>query len=97
MFKRLETVSQDVVIIVNGAPVPARKGANLAATLLENGVLPFRFHDISAQPRAPYCMIGKCFDCLILVDGRSNTQGCMTAVRDGMRVDTQRPCKDREA
>lgn len=97
MFKRLEAGTQDAVIIVNGLSMPARAGANLAATLLENGVLPFRHHDISGQPRAPYCMIGKCFDCLIEVDGRPNTQSCMTAVRDGMRVETQRSCKDREA
>jgi NADH dehydrogenase/NADH:ubiquinone oxidoreductase subunit G len=31
-------------------------------------------------------MMGVCFECLVEVDGVSNVQGCMTPVRDGMRV-----------
>jgi NADH dehydrogenase/NADH:ubiquinone oxidoreductase subunit G len=34
--------------------------------------------------------MGVCFDCLVTVDGSANRQGCMTPVRDGMRIETQR-------
>ena len=34
-------------------------------------------------------MMGVCFDCLVVVDGAPNVQGCMTRVRDGMRIETQ--------
>jgi NADH dehydrogenase/NADH:ubiquinone oxidoreductase subunit G len=34
--------------------------------------------------------MGVCFDCLVTVDGSPNRQGCMTPVRDGMRIETQR-------
>ena len=33
--------------------------------------------------------MGVCFDCLLEVDGRSNVQGCMVEVRDGMQVRRQ--------
>ena len=39
-----------------------------------------------AQPRAPLCLMGVCFDCLVEVDGRQNVQSCMVEVRDGMQV-----------
>jgi hypothetical protein len=41
------------------------------------------------RPRAPYCMMGVCFDCLAIVDGVPSTQTCRTAVREGMRVERQ--------
>ena len=34
-------------------------------------------------------MMGACFECLAVVDGRPNVQTCMTPVRDGMRVRRQ--------
>ncbi|APG89279.1 sarcosine oxidase (plasmid) [Sinorhizobium americanum CCGM7] len=30
-----------------------------------------------------------CFECLVKIDGRPNRQACMTAVVEGMRVETQ--------
>jgi NADH dehydrogenase/NADH:ubiquinone oxidoreductase subunit G len=34
-------------------------------------------------------MMGACFECLAVVDGRPNVQTCMMAVRDGMRIERQ--------
>jgi NADH dehydrogenase/NADH:ubiquinone oxidoreductase subunit G len=34
--------------------------------------------------------MGVCFDCLVKIDGDANRQACMTTVRDGMRIETQR-------
>jgi len=45
---------------------------------------------VSAAPRAPYCLMGVCFDCLVDIDGMPNRQACMTIVRDGMRISRQR-------
>ena len=38
--------------------------------------------------------MGVCFDCLVTIDGTANRQGCMTMVRDGMRIETQRGKRD---
>ena len=44
---------------------------------------------MSGQGRAPYCMMGVCFECLMEIDGEPNQQGCLVIVREGMRIDRQ--------
>ena len=44
---------------------------------------------VTGAPRAPYCMMGVCFDCLVTIDGVGNRQGCLVPVREGMRIETQ--------
>lgn len=90
MFRRLpESVGREVSITVDGRPVAAREGDSVAAALLASGSVACRTTPVSDAPRAPYCMMGVCFDCLVTVDGTSNVQGCMTRVRDGMRIEIQ--------
>jgi predicted molibdopterin-dependent oxidoreductase YjgC len=31
-------------------------------------------------------MMGCCFECIVEIDGNARTRGCMTSVREGMRV-----------
>ena len=75
-----------VTLQVQGRPITAREGDTLAIALLNAGVTPFRQTPVSAQPRAPMCLMGVCFDCLVEVDGRQNVQSCMVEVSDGMQV-----------
>ncbi len=70
-------------------PYTARAGDSVAATLLAAGVDHCRTTPVSGAPRAPFCMMGVCFDCLVIVDGVGNRQGCMVRVREGMRIETQ--------
>lgn len=67
--------------------VPA--GLSVAAALLLQGAGPFRSTPVSGAPRAPYCMMGVCFECLVEVDGKPGRQACLTTVRDGMVVRRQ--------
>lgn len=90
MFKRLpESTRPEVSITVDGRPVAAREGDSVAAALLGSGSLACRTTPVTGAPRAPYCMMGVCFDCLVTVDGTPNVQGCMTRVRGGMRIEIQ--------
>jgi sarcosine oxidase subunit alpha len=41
------------------------------------------------EPRGVFCAIGRCTDCLMIVDGLPNTRTCVTPVHDGMRVERQ--------
>lgn len=41
------------------------------------------------RPRGVFCAIGRCTDCVMVVDGRPNVRTCVTALRDGMTVETQ--------
>lgn len=76
-------------IVFEGTDVPAVPGQSVAAALLAAGIFRFRSTPAAAAPRGAYCMMGVCFDCLLVVDGVPNTQACMIQVRDGMRVEAQ--------
>lgn len=78
-----------VEITVEGREVSVQEGTNLAAALLEVGFAPFRTTPVSGAGRAPYCMMGVCYDCLADVDGRPNRQTCMETVRAGMVIRRQ--------
>lgn len=67
--------------------VPA--GTTVAAALLLAGVSATRTTPVSGAPRAAYCMMGVCFECLMVIDGMANRQACMVAVTDGMTVRRQ--------
>ncbi|MEO8806445.1 MAG: (2Fe-2S)-binding protein [Burkholderiaceae bacterium] len=88
MFRRIEGTSTHGVIAlqVDGHAIEARAGETLAMALLNAGVVPFRHTPVSGEPRAPLCLMGVCFDCLVEVDGRQNVQACMVQVKAGMQV-----------
>ena len=93
MFKRLADSSASaatpVGIIVDGKSVSARAGDTVAAALLAAGIDHCRTTPVTGAPRAPYCLMGVCFDCLVTVDGVGSRQGCLIPVYEGMKVETQ--------
>lgn len=78
-----------VPLTIDGKSLQAPAGCSVAAALLANGVPVFRTTGISGEPRAPYCMMGVCFDCLVEIDCVPNRQSCLTTVQAGMQVRTQ--------
>ena len=85
--RRLPTPdARPVTIYCAGEAVVAREGESVAAALLAAGWTVFRNSPVSGAPRAPFCMMGVCFDCLLEIDGRPNSQACMIPVREGLRV-----------
>ena len=90
MFRRLPDVDGTMIeVIIDGRGTRVRAGDTVAAALISAGVLASRAADVSGAPRAPYCMMGVCFECLVTVDGVGNRQGCLVPVKPGMRIDTQ--------
>lgn len=90
MFKRLPDQGQERLSFnLDGKPMEARAGDSVAAALLANGVNSCRTTPVSGAPRAPFCMMGVCFDCLMMIDGIGNRQACQVPVRAGMVVATQ--------
>jgi D-hydroxyproline dehydrogenase subunit gamma len=91
MFRRLlEATGGRIAISIDGKSVEARAGDSVAAAMLAAGMHHCRTTAVSGENRAPYCMMGVCFDCLVTVDGIGNRQGCLIEVRNGMRIETQR-------
>ncbi len=90
MFRRLREPQTNVTVHVDGEAVAAAPGDSVAAVLLGRADAPrYRASAVSGAARAPYCLIGNCFECLVEIDGVPNRQGCMVTVRDGMRVRRQ--------
>ena len=61
----------------------------VAAALLAAGLSHCRTTPVSGVPRAPYCMMGVCFDCLVTIDGVGSRQACLVPVQAGMAIETQ--------
>ena len=96
MFTRLPEAeaAASISLTVDGRCVRARPGDSVAAALLAAGFSYCRSTPVSGAKRAPYCMIGVCFECLLTIDGVGNCQGCLVAVREGMRVALQQGKRD---
>jgi len=91
MFHRLENDNEPsrVRVYLDGREVEAIEGETVASVLLVNGETPYRRTALSHAARAPFCMMGVCFECLVRIDGTYNRQGCMVPVRPGMRIERQ--------
>jgi predicted molibdopterin-dependent oxidoreductase YjgC len=90
LFASEEAISQNTVRIqFEDRTLRVREGTTIAAALLLHGAGPFRTTPVKSAPRAPYCMMGVCFECLVEVDGKPSRQACLTAVRDGMVIRRQ--------
>lgn len=86
-----------VTLFVDGQPLQAAAGSSLAAALLAARAQPFRQAPVSGAPRAPFCMMGVCFDCLVEVDGQPSRQACLLQVQPGMQVRTRQGLPSLEA
>jgi len=92
MFKRLQHIApagDDVVIELDGEKVSVPAVVSVAAALLYLDALPTRNTLISGAARAPFCMMGVCFECLIEVDGVRDQRACQVQVQPGMRLRRQ--------
>ena len=90
MFRRVHGADEDgLFVYVDGMKVGAQKGESVAAVMMRQQDIHTRSSPVSGQKRAPYCMMGVCFDCLAVVDGVPSTQTCLVQVAEGMRIERQ--------
>jgi hypothetical protein len=78
-----------VIVTVEGREISVPEGASAAAAVLLAGFGAIRETGVSGTPRAPYCLMGICFDCLAEIDGTPNRQSCMVTVTPGMAIRRQ--------
>lgn len=78
-----------VMITVNGREIRAFKGEAIAAAITAAGLRAFRKTPKLKEPRGFFCAIGRCTDCVMVVDGQPNVRTCVTPVREGMDIRTQ--------
>ena len=97
MFRRLpetESVRADISFTFEGRRLAAVQGESLACALLAAGVVACRTTPATGAFRAPYCLMGICFECLVTIDGIANRQACMVEVTEGMEVVRQHGKRD---
>lgn len=90
LFQPIETNAPLVEFEFEGHKLQAADGSNLAAALLAAGIVAFRYTPVSGAPRAAFCMMGACFDCLVDIDG-VHRQACMSRVHHGLVVRQIKP------
>lgn len=89
MFKALAPLPQNApCVLLDGESVPFAPGCSVAEVLLGQGRLPCRRHPVDGMERAPFCLMGSCFECLVQINGQPDRQACMTTAAAGMRIDT---------
>lgn len=77
-----------VTFLYNDTEMEGYAGEPIAAALRASGVMAHR-HTHNDAPRGIFCAIGRCTDCVMIVDGRANIRTCVTPLVAGMRVQTQ--------
>jgi len=90
MFRRRpDAPAATVPVTVEGREIAVLEGASAAAAVLLAGFAATRETAVTGALRAPYCLMGICFDCLAEIDGVANRQSCMVTVQPGMTIRRQ--------
>ena len=90
LFVSPDSQDRDAIsILFEGERLRVPSGINVAAALFIAGVREFRSSPVSHTARAPYCMMGICFECLVEIDGVPTRQSCMVTVQEGMQIRRQ--------
>jgi predicted molibdopterin-dependent oxidoreductase YjgC len=80
----------EVEITVDGKVIKAFEGEPILAAILNAGIKINRYTVKKNEPRGLFCGIGQCTDCAMVVDGTANVRTCITPVKAGMVIKTQK-------
>jgi len=92
MFRKIEpecAAPRQIAITIDEAVVAVEEGEPVAAILLRTPPFTSRTTPVSGAPRAPFCMMGACFECLVEIDGETSTRSCLVGAVEGMTVRRQ--------
>lgn len=73
----------------DGKTLQGIEGEPISAALRVAGVMIHRYTKRRHEPRGVFCAIGRCTDCIMVVDGKPNIRTCITPLKEGMVVQTQ--------
>jgi len=79
-----------VTIIYEGQKILADDKEPIAVALMNAGIKDFRYTRKKHEPRGIFCAIGRCTDCMMVVNGQPNVRTCITPVEDGMIVEREK-------
>lgn len=84
-----------VTFYYDGKTLEGYEGEPISAALKAAGVMVHRYTK-KDSPRGIFCAIGRCTDCVMVVDGKPNVRTCVTPLMEGMNVQTQYGVSARE-
>ena len=79
----------------DGQEIEGCEGEPIAAALKAAGVMVHRYTKKEHKPRGIFCAIGRCTDCVMIVNGKPNIRTCVTPLEEGMEVKTQYGVSDK--
>jgi predicted molibdopterin-dependent oxidoreductase YjgC len=77
-----------ITVLINGQARSVPAGCNVAAALAHAGLSATR-RSLTGEPRAAFCGMGQCQECRVNIDGVAHRLGCLTPVKDGMKIITE--------
>lgn len=88
-FQPIEETAIAGVMLFEGRELPFRTGDTVASALLVADIDFFRATPLSGAPRAPYCLMGICYDCLVSINGADNQRACQVQAEQGLVIRRQ--------
>ncbi len=85
-----QPVLKEVKITMDGKEIKAFEGEMIASALTAAGIKVFRYTSKNSEPRGVFCAIGRCTDCVMIVNGTPNVRTCVTPVENDMVIKTQK-------
>ena len=76
-----------IELLIDQRPLRVAEGTSVAAALALGGDGGSR-RSVNGGRRAPFCGMGACQECQVLIDGRRRL-ACQTLCQAGMRVETR--------
>lgn len=79
-----------ITIHYEGKPCSVPAGITVAAAVMGYaGEHRIRQSPVTGEPRAPFCFMGVCHECLMEIDGVPDQQACLIEVKEGMTIRLQ--------
>lgn len=78
-----------ITLMIDRQPIEAFEGEPIAVALMAAGRRVLRYTKKRHEPRGIFCALGRCTDCMMVVNGKPNVRTCVTPAEDGMIIETQ--------
>lgn len=82
-------LKKTIEFTLDGKTLTGLAGEPIAMALEAAGIMIHRYTAKKHEPRGIFCAIGRCTDCIMVVNGKPNVRTCITPLEEGMRVQTQ--------
>jgi 2Fe-2S iron-sulfur cluster binding domain len=83
------SVQEDISFTFNGEPMNGALSDTVASALIASNVAFLGTSPTTGEPYRAFCLVGRCSDCLMEIDGQPGIMACRTPLRAGISVRIQ--------